>query len=394
MPRFPALATRVDAILDGDFGRAPQAAPTGPLARLHIGDSADPPGPEMPAATMLSAAAPGWFRYPAPVGRSDLREALARDYATRHGLPTTSEQILVAPGATAALNTLVHLLCDPCDEVLVPTPAWPLFSGMVRLAGARPVEIPLHHEVDAMTPEEIEARLEAAITARTSMLWLNTPNNPSGTLMDEPQRRAVLAVARRHQLWLISDEAYDGMAFDGRTTPTLAHLEDSPHLCVVSTFSKMYRAAGLRLGWARADPDLIRRATRVATFQNYSASTLAQQLVAPAVGSRAHWSPELRAALQRRRDRFIGATGLELTAPAGTYFLFLDLRRWLGAGFDAAEAVAGLLAAGVCVTAGREFGEAFRGWIRACFATESEAVTERAGQILGDWIRNRASRRS
>jgi N-succinyldiaminopimelate aminotransferase len=365
MPRTPALARRVEAILGGDFGRAPTQTAKPPI-RLHIGDSDTPPGPEMPLAAELGDLSPWWFRYPATNGTGRLRDALADYYRSMHELVTQSEQILVTPGATAGLNTLVHLLCEEGDEVIVPTPAWPLFRGMVQLAGAVPVEVPLHDEADALDAAGVAARVEDAITERTVMLYINTPNNPSGTLLEPAHCEALLEVARRHSLWVVSDEAYDGMAFDGRATPTLARLDAST--IVVSTFSKMHRAAGLRLGWIRGTTELVAAATRVATFQNYSASAAAQVLAEPTVRSRADWQPNVLSALQERRDQFMDALGLEVARPAGTYFAFLDLGRWIE-GADGREAAIALHERGVLATPGVEFGRDYDRWIRLCFAS-------------------------
>jgi len=396
MPRHPELATRVRNVLGGSFGIAPRGViPPSELTRLHIGDSAESPGPEFELAAVLSRANEHWYRYPAPAGTGRLRKALAAYYAEQHELPTGAEQILVAPGATSALNTLVNLLCDASDEVLVLTPSWPLFPGMTRLAGGRVVELPIHDAVAEIGAAEITRRLESAISPRTVLIYLNTPNNPSGTLMDMEQCAAVIDVARRHQLWLISDEAYDGMAFDGRRTPTVAALaRDDDRVFVVSTFSKMHRAAGLRLGWVRGHAEFIEAAIRVATFQVYSASAAAQALVEPAVRTRADWAPGVLAGLQNRRDRFMAALALGLPAPAGTYFAFLDLRPWRDEDFDAAEAAAELLEEGICVTPGIEFGTHYRSWIRVCFASEPLDRTLEAGRRIGEWIRDRASRRT
>ena len=188
MPRHPGFAGRIESVLAGSFGMAPRAlVPPAELIRLHIGDSADGPGPEIEFGSTLSRASEYWFRYPAPAGTSRLRRALANYYAEQHELPTGPEQILVTPGATSALNTLVNLLCDPSDEVLVLTPSWPLFPGMTRLTGATVVELPLHEAVPKIDAKEITRRLEAAISSRTVLNYLNTTNNPTGTLMDTQQ---------------------------------------------------------------------------------------------------------------------------------------------------------------------------------------------------------------
>jgi N-succinyldiaminopimelate aminotransferase len=391
MPRRPEFSLRTRAVLDGEFGRAPVTTVRSPI-RLHIGDSDVAPGAEFPLSGELDRVSAWWYRYPAPAGTGRLRRALADYYVDVHGLPTEPEQILVVPGATAGLNTLVHLLCDPGDEVLVPTPAWPLFPGMVRLAGADPVEVAFHNAVARLTPEDVERRLESAVTPRTVALYLNTPNNPAGTLMDDALCRAALDVAERNGLWVISDEAYDGMVYDGRTTPSMAGVD--PAAIVVSTASKMHRAAGLRIGWIRADEELVAAATRIATFQNYSASAAAQALLEPTVGTRADWAPAVIADLQERRDRFIEALDLQIEPPAGTYFAFLDLGRWFGEDFNASAAVTSLSEAGVFVTPGGEFGRAYRGWLRACFASESLARTVEAAGMLGRWIRERGSRQT
>jgi aspartate/methionine/tyrosine aminotransferase len=244
----------------------------------------------------------------------------------------------------------------------------------------------LHDEADAPDATELVRRIEAALTPRTVLLYLNTPNNPSGSLMDEASCRALVELASRHGLWVISDEAYDGMAFDGRQTPTLARLD--PTVIAVSTFSKMHRAAGLRVGWIRADEGLVAAATRVATFQNYSASAAAQSMVEPAVRTRAQWQPAVRAGLQERRDRFLEAVGLDLTPPAGTYFVFMDLSRWMDDA-DGREAAIALHERGVLVTPGVEFGKDYDTWIRACFASEALERTLEAANILGAWIGDR-----
>lgn len=391
MPRIPDLAQTVKSIMDGDFGRPPQSPVESP-AHLHIGDSAEPPGPELPLATDLGRVNPWWYRYPAPAGTGRFRRALADYYGDHHELPTTNDEVLVTPGATAGLNTLVHLLCDPGEEVIVPTPAWPLFQGMVRLAGAVPVQVPLHDAVAELSDDEVAHRIEAAVTPKSAVLYLNTPNNPSGTLMDDSQCRAALDVAKKHGLWVISDEAYDGMAFDGHKTPSLASFDDQ--VIVVSTASKMHRAAGLRVGWIRADAELIAAATRVATFQNYSASAAAQALLEPAVCSRHDWAPAVLADLQERRNRFMEALALGVPPPRGTYFAFLDLRPWLGESFNARNALPELNELGVFVTAGAEFGNDYRGWLRACFASEPLDRTMDAAATIGRWIRDRGSRRT
>ena len=383
MPRAGRYASRTETVRSSVFERfLPhiRAAST-PPAKLHIGDSDRPPAAALPLDEDFRRAHPHWFQYPNTKGVRALREEIARYHGEHHGLETTPDQILVTCGGTQALSVITQAVVEPGDEVLVPTPGWPFFRGMVALAGGRVVELPTYTSREAL--DDLEAHLERAVTPRTVALYVNSPNNPSGVVLDADARGIFARVARRHDLWLISDEAYDGMAFDGRSTPPMATTPGAPEATLGTfTFSKIHRFAGLRLGWLRGPADAIDVFDRVLVHQVYSAAAVSQAMMIDALRSRARWAPAVLADLQGRRDRFLAALGLDVPVPAGTYFCFFDASPWLGSGRNHEELVHELIDAGVTVALGGDFGSHYPSWIRACFAADTADRTEEAARRL------------
>lgn len=368
MPRAPHFAQRTRELTGSVFeALLPRLRARGDFVKLHIGDSHRPPFAPIAVERAHLEAFPHALQYPATQGVGRLRAALAEVHAREHALSTTAEQVLVSAGATQALSAIVLALVDPGEEVLVPTPSWPFFRGMVPLAGGTVRELPLYDRLDTL---DVAAALEDAIGDRTVAIYLNSPNNPSGRVLDDAQRRAVLAVARRRGLWVVSDEAYDGLAFDGRATPPLAVESDGPDVLSVFTFSKLHLLAGLRLGWVRGDARAIETLNRVSVHQVYSASALAQTLVLDAVRTRAEWATGVRAWLESTRDDFVQALGAGIAPPQGTYFVFFDTTPYLR-GRTPMQLVEACLDAGVAVTPGGDFGRDYASWMRLCFAAET-----------------------
>ena len=382
MPRAPHFAARLEALGGSVFERhlpRIRGAATRPV-KLHIGDSADPPNHGLPLDDAFCEIHAHWYQYPATTGVRRMRYALAEFHDREHDLATETDQILVTAGATNALAATVQAVIDPGDEVLVPTPSWPFFRGMVTMAGGTVRELPfytLERPIDALNA------LEDAIGPKTAALYLNTPNNPSGRVLDAATRRAVTDLAARHGLWLLSDEAYDGMAYDGRTTRPLALFASQPETVISTfTFSKIHRFAGLRLGWIRADAEVVRRIDRAMVHTVYSASSLAQEMMLEPVRTRRDWAPAVLADLQVRRDGFLAALDLDTQPCEGTYFAFLDAAPFLDAGRNLDDVIVESLEEHVLVAPGGDFGADYGTWIRACFAAEARPTVEDAARRL------------
>lgn len=384
MPRAPRFASRLDSLGGSVFERhlpRIRAAATRP-AKLHIGDSADPPNHALPLEENFREIHSHWYQYPNTTGVRRLRFALAEYHTNEHELATDADQILVTAGATNALSATVQALVDPGDEVVVLTPSWPFFRGMVTMAGGIVRQVPFYTRDDLA---EAVATVEAAISPRTVAIYVNTPNNPSGRVLDATTRRALTDLADRHDLWVISDEAYDGMAYDGRTTTPLALFGSrSERVISTFTFSKIHRFAGLRLGWVRAAEEVVHHLDRALVHSVYSASSLAQEMMLEPVRNRRRWAPAVRADLEVRRDAFVTALGLPVSPCEGTYFVFFDAAPYLGAERNLDDLLVECLDEGVLVAPGGDFGDDYGTWIRACYAAESRPTVEDAARRLRD----------
>lgn len=388
MPRFPGFAGRTTRISGSVYEkfRARMAAQGDRLAGLHIGDAFPTPPYQLPIDAAFARTHPGWHRYCDTFGIATLRDALVEKLRTDNQLDVGRENVLVTAGATNALSAIVQSLVDDGDDVLLLSPFWPFFRGMVKMAGGNPVEAPLYSVLYQDPGRDITALLEAALTAKTVAVYLNSPNNPSGKVLTRRQIEAVAEFARRHDLWLISDEAYDGMTFDGREHVSPASLAgEADRTIAVFTFSKVYMFAGLRLGYAVGNADVIREINKAMVHQLYNPSTVAQQMMVEPVQTRAAWSGAFVEACAAMRDRVAAKLRVDAPLPDGAYYFFFPIDAYLrGRSYD--TVIEELLDAGVAVAPGGDFGRDFSRWIRVCFAGEAPervlAGVERLNGVL------------
>jgi N-succinyldiaminopimelate aminotransferase len=371
MPRYPDLAAR-SARLSGSVYekfRSRMAAQGENLVALHIGDSyARPPYP-LPVDAAFFRERPGAHRYCDTFGIAPLRDAIAEHVCAR--IPVTRDHVLVTAGATNALSATVQTLVDPGDDVMILAPHWPFFRGMVRAAGGGVIDVPFYTVLDENPRADIGNVLEWVLTPSTVAVYLNSPNNPSGVVLTREQLAAVAGFARAHDLWLISDEAYDGMVYDGRERVLAASLHDTLERSVsVFTFSKVYMFAGLRLGYAVAREDVIGAINKSMVHQLYSPSTLAQEMMIEPVRTHASWSKRYVEEYQTTRDRVAKALRFDAPLPGGAYYFFFPIERYLR-GRSVTDVVNECLDAGVSVAPGEDFGAAYGKWLRICFAGET-----------------------
>jgi aspartate/methionine/tyrosine aminotransferase len=371
MPRFPRFAERSERITGSVYEkfRARMAAAGDDLVGLHIGDAYAPPPYSLPLDASFARANAGFHRYCDTFGMPALRDALVAKVNEDNAIPASHDNVLVTAGATNALSATVATLIDEGDEVMMLSPYWPFFRGMVRAAGGHVVEVPfytrLYHDPD------VHAMLDAHLTPKTAAVYLNSPNNPSGKVLTRAQLEAIGRFVRLHDLWLISDEAYDGMTFDGRPHVSPASLVGMFERTVsVFTFSKVFMFAGLRLGYAVGEASVIRAINKAMVHQLYSPSTLAQQMMVEPVSTRELWSGRFVAECEAIRNRVAGSLRVDAPTPEGAYYFFFPITGYLR-GRSYTEVIEALLDAGVAVAPGEDFGTDFASWIRVCFAGEA-----------------------
>ncbi len=201
----------------------------------------------------IAALRAGKTKYAATPGIEPLREAIAARYASDYGLKVAPSQVVVSPGGKFSCYLAVLAVCSPGDEVVIPAPYWVSYPEMVKLAGAVPKPVLAG---DATGFRITAAQLEAAITKKTKLLILNSPSNPTGAVYPRAELEAIVGVALKHNLYILSDEIYEHLLYDGvrHVTPASLGREAEARTIVVSGFSKTYAMTGWRLGTLVAPP--------------------------------------------------------------------------------------------------------------------------------------------
>jgi N-succinyldiaminopimelate aminotransferase len=239
-------------------------------------------------------------------------------------------EVLVTVGATEAVSASILALSGPGDEVIVFEPYYDSYAACVSLAGAQRVPV-------AMRPATPGARfsfdpdeLRAAVTRRTRLVLLNSPHNPTGTVLTREELQVIADLCVEHDLIVIADEVYEHLTYDGAVHVPIATLPGMRDRTVlISSAGKSFSVTGWKIGWICAPAPLVRAVNTVKQFLTYTHSPAMQEAVADALGNEMAWVDELRATLQQARDRLaagLEAVGVAVTRPQGTYFIQADVR--------------------------------------------------------------------
>ena len=334
------------------------------------------PGEVVPQAVRDEAAAAwreGDTRYTPNGGIRPLREAIVAKLARENGLVVDVEQVWVTVGATQALHMAMALALSHGDEVLVPDPGYTTFTMNAHLLQAVPVTYALRPE-RAFQPDLAE--LETLVTARTRAIIVNTPSNPLGSTFDLVTLTALMDLARRHDLWVISDEVYERFTW-GAPHVSPATIDGARVLSVFST-SKTYAMTGARVGWLVTPPGWRPTMLRVqealvscvdAPAQRAALTALTGSQDAVAHAAR-HYRENLAAAMAELDRR-----GIRYLTPTGAFYLWIDVSHASG-GDVTAWCERFLDEAGVAVAPGSAFGASGEGWIRVCVASDLESLLE------------------
>ncbi|TIC86411.1 aminotransferase class I/II-fold pyridoxal phosphate-dependent enzyme [Nocardioides sp. GY 10127] len=334
--------------------------------------------PSMPVAPhILEAGAKAWLddvtHYTPNSGIPALRAAIVDKLARFTGVEVDLSQVHVTAGGMQALQTAMAMALSPGDEILVPNPGYSNFPMTARLVGGVPVPYPLLPE-HGFVPDP--AAVEALVTPRTRALLVNSPSNPLGVTYDEDVLRALLDVARRHDLWVISDEVYEYLDWGGDFT-SLTALDTDHRVLGVFSLSKTYALTGARVGYLVTPPGLDER-FRASQEASVSCVNAPAQLAALA----ALTGPQ--DAIEQARERYratlaaarevLDGLGIRYLVPGGAFYLWIDVSHVSG-GDVAAWCEELLLTRGVAVAPGSTFGSLGEGWVRACYAGDQDVVT-------------------
>ncbi|HVR30304.1 MAG TPA: pyridoxal phosphate-dependent aminotransferase [Thermoanaerobaculia bacterium] len=378
MPTYPDTSRAVSEIRGSIFTALAEKlrAFQGEVYPLHVGDTWLEPVEGARMEDLRIAELPGMHRYSQPEGLPRLVDLLAARATATTGVEHERRSVLVTTGATGALGAILGALLHPGDEVLLLAPYWPLIEGIVRAFHGVPVDVPFFgHAESAETAIEC---LEPHLHERTAAIYLNTPNNPTGRVIPRPWLEAIVEWAQRHRLWIVADEVYEDLVYDGEHTWCRSLACDrtfSAH-----SFSKGWAMAGNRCGWVLGPARHMAELRKVGTHTFYAAPTASQL-----AGCRLLEGDRARAWLEAARTMYrelggYAAARLGVEPPAGSTFLFLDVAPALDerglAGFllDCGER-------GVFVAPGPSFGP-YPTHIRICFTAAPPEVTRRGIDVL------------
>ena len=352
---------------------------------LCFGES-DQPSPPMARDAAVQALMDGETRYPDVRGLSALREALAGYLTALHARPVAEARIQVTASGMAALSVALSAVVRPGERVVVHNPAWPNIATAAHLRGAVVESIDLDSRPDGGFRLDLDRLDTLMFGARVFVL--NSPSNPTGWTATEEELRAVRDIARRHGAWLIADEVYSRLVYDGSpAAPSMLDIaEADDRIIVCNSFSKTWMMTGWRLGWLVAPEgtgeqfaDLVEVAhSGVAPFIQH-AGLAAVNDVSAVERFRSHCA----AGRALATEALAGLNGIRYQPPTGAFYAFLAVDGLR----DSLEFAKKLVTRhGVAVAPGGAFGDAGEGWLRVCFA-QSAPLMERAMQRLRDGLR-------
>ncbi len=362
--------------------------PKDKVLRLYFGES-NLPTPDYIKCAATQAMADGFTFYTPNAGLPSTRQALARYYHEAHGVAIDPvRELVITASGTQALNVGIRCTLDPGDEAIVLTPAWPNGSAIVQMCNAVVREVP-HPLIGDRYGIDFDA-LEAAVTTRTRLLIYTSPSNPLGWVATEEEQRSLLDFSRRHGIWLMADEVYERLYYEGelgKPSPSILRLATRDDaLIVVQSFSKAYCMTGWRIGWIIARGDLAQHVRQLNEFIIINANTVAQRSAETALQ---RGEVELRgmlARLKENRDLCLQLLGqmprVTIPKPDGAFYLFPKIAG-LTDSFEFCRRL--LLETKVGLAPGVAFGAGGEGSIRICYASETHIVKE-ALQRLGSFL--------
>lgn len=380
MPRHPHAAPALDHLTGSLFSKLSGriAALEGEVFALHVGDSWLEPAPGARTEDIRHADHPRLNCYAPTQGHPALLDRLEATYAVDRG------RLLVTTGATGALDAISSTFLTPGDEVLICAPYWPLIRGIVIESRGVPRELDLYLDLDRSLPPEaaraaVAQRVAAAVTDRTVAIYVNTPNNPTGLVLTEPELLGLVDAARAHDLWIWSDAVYEHHAY-ARANLSVSALAPE-RTFEVHSFSKAWAMAGNRCGFAIGpeDPRHTSLVRRVSTHTFYSAPTVSQLAAVSVLERGDDWLHSCRVAYQVAGER--AAERLGVPKPEGGTFLFLDVAEHLDE-----RGLEGFLIdcidRNLVIVPGTSCGASYGAYVRLCFTGVRPDVVLRGVEVL------------
>jgi arginine:pyruvate transaminase len=346
------------------------------IIELTIGEP-DVPTPAGLMEHAASAMLAGRTGYSNGQGEAGLLAALAARYTARRGRPITPAQIMCFPGTQTVLYAVLMGLLDPGDEVLVGDPMYATYEGLIAATGAKTVPVPLRAEAGFRIAA---ADIAARITPASRVIFLNSPHNPTGAVLRAADIAKIGALARAHDLWIVCDEVYEEMVFEGvRFASPLDQADLAERVIVAASISKSHAAPGFRSGWCVGPEDFVARLLPLSETMLFGNQPFIADMTAAAVSEPSTIATGMAQRFARRAklvaDRLDGVAGLRVNRPEAGMFVLVDINGVTRN--DERFALDLLEKASVAVMPGASFGAGLAGWLRLSL-TQPDEVLETA----------------
>lgn len=339
--------------------------------------------PEHIKEACIAALKGGKTKYAPTPGIEPLRQAIADRYLAEYGLKAAPSQVIVSPGGKYSCYLGVLATCSPGDEVIIPAPFWVSYPEMVKLAGATPKFVLADDKTGfRLTP----AMVEAAITPRTKLLILNSPSNPTGAVYSRQELEAIVAVAMKHNLYILSDEMYEHLVYDGARPTCIATFSKDveERTITVAGFSKTYAMTGWRIGTTLAPAPIAKAMSELQSQMSSNVTTFAQFGALAALKEKEKTQAALSAmlvAFDRRRRLLHGELnkipGVSCLLAEGAFYLFPNISRFGLTDLDFCNRL--LDTEKVAAVPGSAFGA--EGYLRLSYATSDEIIQKGVARL-------------
>jgi aspartate aminotransferase len=333
----------------------------------------------------IRAIATGKTRYNPPAGIPDLRQAIAEDAGRRRAVSFDPEQVVVAPGTKPLILLPMMALLEPGDEVIYPDPGFPSYAAAIGLVGAVPVPVPLVEETGYDL--DLDA-FDAALSPQTRLVLLNSPSNPTGGIHSPQTLAHVANAARERDLWVLSDEIYARLVYDGQAPSIVALPDMAARTIIADGFSKTYAMTGWRLGYGIMPHALAAKLDLLLTHSTGCTATFTQFAGLEAIRGPQDQVDAVVDAFRKRRDRIVAGLnaipGVRCPMPKGAFYAFPNIRAFGRSSAEVAEFL--LHEAGVALLPGTAFGRNGEGYLRLSYANSMDNIEKalaRIGEALG-----------
>nr|WP_284507664.1 aminotransferase class I/II-fold pyridoxal phosphate-dependent enzyme [Caballeronia sp. NCF2] len=351
---------------------------------LTLGDP-DFDTPEVITDAAIGALRNGRTHYAAICGIAPLRSSVAVAQSRLDGLPWCADNVVIFPGAQSALFSVMLCIGDVGKKVIVFDPMYATYSAVVGASGAEKVTVPIKLAFDGSTRATIDFdALEHAVEPDVVAILLNAPNNPGGFVFDNATLQRLAEICVKHDLWLISDEVYRDLTFDGRFESISALPGMAERTIIVNSLSKSHAMTGWRIGWAIAPASLVEHLGRLAQCSLFGSPTFIQDAGVVALEQCNRYVAVHRERFARRRDLLLAelskSESLRISPPGGGMFVLVDVRR-TGLSGEAFAQMA-LQEASVAVVPGMAFSEHEDWFVRVSFAGNESRLSEGARRLV------------